>query len=235
MRRFGSGVIVALLTASAALVGTVAPAPAGATTMAPDRQPGPLRVLLVGDSMTFNYEAAAKPLLAAEGYQVTLMGIAGSSLLDHGVCDGVFAKGLLKSYRPDIVVYEANGNYANRVNAGVPVCQPAKPYGSAAWLRRWRNSAALSQRILTRRGAAFLWIEPPSVNSEPKADVLPELNAIYRGLGPTVDAWTAFGGPTFDQSLRYDDQHLNQQGAAKLAHLVVTAIGPPQAYFPPAP
>jgi lysophospholipase L1-like esterase len=71
-----------------------------------------------------------------------------------------------------------------------------------------------------------LFVELPSVNFSPKREVVPQLNAIYRGLGsPTIDAWTEFGGATFDQSLRKDGQHLNQAGAKMMAELVTHAVG----------
>ena len=65
-----------------------------------------------------------------------------------------------------------------------------------------------------------------------KSNVIQPLNAIYSQvaaskptLAGTIDAWTAFGGAAFDQSLHKDDQHLNEAGAALMTNLVVHAVG----------
>lgn len=207
-------------------LGVVVSAPvAGAASRADTRTPGPERVLLVGDSITINYQDVAAAELGARGYQVIRAGIAGASLLDADICNGAYAKDLLKMVDPDVVVFENNGNYANR--RGVPVCRPTE-YGTDVWLRRWRNAAALNQRVLKRRGARFIWVEAPSVKMQPKAAVVPKLNSIYENLGDTADAWTEFGGETFDPSLRYDGQHLNESGAELMTNVVVDAVADPE-------
>jgi hypothetical protein len=206
-------------------LGVVVAAPvAGAASREVTRQPGPDRVLLVGDSITVNYQDVAAAELGARGYQVIRAGIVGASLLDADICGGAYAKDLLKMVDPDVVVFENNGNYAAR--RGVAVCRPTV-YGSDVWLRRWRNAAALNQRILKRRGARFIWVQAPSVKMEPKAAVVPKLNSIYEKLGDTADAWTEFGGETFDPSLRYDGQHLNESGAELMTDVVVDAVTDP--------
>ena len=65
-----------------------------------------------------------------------------------------------------------------------------------------------------------------------KSHVIQPLNAIYSQVAAskpthtgTIDAWTAFGGKVFDQSLHKDDQHLNDAGTALMANLVVNAVG----------
>jgi lysophospholipase L1-like esterase len=62
--------------------------------------------------------------------------------------------------------------------------------------------------------------------------VVPQINAIYVRVAATnpaqastIDAWTAFGGSTFDQSLHSDVEHLSPTGAQLLANLVVAAVG----------
>jgi lysophospholipase L1-like esterase len=232
MKRALVGAVLAML-----VVGLVA-GPAGATSVskarAKKRRPGPFRVLLVGDSITVNYEYAVEALLAPKGFQVIKAGIASSSLLDSGQCGGGVARGLVAYVDPDFVIAEYNGNYKNLEADGIRACKPEKAYGSTAWLRRWRNAALNNERAYGRRKAKFFWVLAPSIASffQPKASVLPKINAIYRKLATdapnkasAIDAWTAFGGATFDQSLRYDVQHLNAAGAAKIAPLVQTAIG----------
>jgi lysophospholipase L1-like esterase len=190
------------------------------------RKPGPVRLLLVGDSITVNYQGVAASLLARKGYQVTQAGYPRSGLLDADLCDGRHARELLAYADPDVVVFEANGNYAL---AGGPVpCPPVVAPGSTEWYRRWKAAARLNQNILTSNGAKFLWVLNPSVSSEPKRSRLPRINAIYRRLAGKrarlVDAWRNFGGTTFDQRLRYDDQHLNAAGAKRLSFLIVLAV-----------
>jgi hypothetical protein len=206
-------------------LGVVVSAPvAGAASRAETRQPGPQRVLLVGDSITVNYQDVAAAELGARGYQVIPAGIAGISLLDTDICGGAYARNLLKMVDPDVVVFENNGNYA--VRRGVGVCRPTE-YGTDVWLRRWKNAAAINQRVLKRKGARFIWVQAPSVRMQPKAAVVPKLNAIYDKLGDTADAWTEFGGETFDSSLRYDGQHLNESGAELMTDVVVDAVTDP--------
>jgi lysophospholipase L1-like esterase len=207
------------------VLGLATPAHA-AKSRAQVRRPGPPRVLLIGDSITNNYEQEAVTLLSARGYQVIPFGIFGTGLLDANNCKGHFARDVMRYVDPDVVVVEYIGNYGGRVEFGVAPCEPMKPYGSKAWLRRWGNAAKNNYRAYGRRGARVFFVQVPSVNFSPKREVVPQINAIYRGLGgPTIDAWTAFGGAPFDQSLRKDGQHLNQAGAEKMAALVAQAVG----------
>ena len=109
-------------------LGVVVSAPvAGAASRADTRTAGPERVLLVGDSITINYQDVAAAELGARGYQVIRAGIAGASLLDADICGGAYAKDLLKMVDPDVVVFENNGNSPERVDhlhmfAENPVC-----------------------------------------------------------------------------------------------------------------
>jgi hypothetical protein len=213
--------VVAGLVALAAFA-----SPAGAAVDPADRaefrKPGPLRVVLVGDSITYNYQFEAKRLLEARGYVVYPVAIGGLSLLDQTICNAAWAREVRKLADPDFVVFEVNGNY-NSVRA-LGACKPMKPYGSQPWLRRWRNAAINNQRQFTRRGAEMFWLEVPTVNFSPKREVIPMLNTIYRDVGETIDAWTPFGEDVFESSLHSDDQHLNDAGADLMAELVVGEI-----------
>ncbi len=213
MRRLVAGLVIVVFVLTTAGV-------AGAADRAEVRRPGPLRVLLVGDSITVNYQEAVAALLEPKGYEVIRHGIPGTGLLDANICRGQYALSLLKYVDPDVVVYENNGNYGLYAP-----CQEYIEYGSVSFYRRWRKVASVTQRHLTRWGARFLWVEAPSVNFDPKREAVPRLNAIYRSIGVTVDAWSSFGEATWDQSLRYDVQHLNAAGAQRVAGLVVQAVG----------
>jgi hypothetical protein len=221
MRRAAVGVVGGIVALGIAL----AP-PAGASIDPADRaearRPGPLRVVLVGDSITYNYQDEAAALLRPRGYQVFEIGVPGIGLLDRDFCNASWARLVRKMADPDIVVFESNGNYG--VLPQFPACNPRKEYGSKPWLRRWRNAAINNQRQFTRRGAQMLWVEVPTVNFSPKREVVPMLNSIYREVGPTIDTWTPFGSEVFDPTFHYDDQHLNQEGADLMAEVVVEAI-----------
>lgn len=190
------------------------------------RRPGPVRVLLVGDSITVNYQRTVAAKLASKGYQVIPAGVAESSILDTGVCDGAYARSLLEYADPDVVVFENNGNYG--LQPGLAPCAPRVTLGSKAFYRQWTEAARRNQKTLTSRHARFLWVLSPSVGTAPKRPMIPKLNAIYRHLAAKgiglVDAWSAFGGIRFDPRLRYDQQHLNAAGAERIADYIELAI-----------
>jgi lysophospholipase L1-like esterase len=219
MRRAAAGAFVVVV----AVMCLAAPAGAVPGPRSEIRKPGPLRVLLTGDSITVTYQDRTAQLLEARGYQVIKAGIGGASLLDQGICGVGYANALVAYVDPDVVIIQYSGNYGTRRD--VPKCKPEKTFGSPAWLRRWASAAGVNQRRLARRGARVLWVETPSVDYSPKREIVPKLNAIYRTTGETIDVWTAFGGDWFDPSLRYDVQHLNGRGAQKVAELVNDAVG----------
>jgi lysophospholipase L1-like esterase len=219
MKRFVVGALLVALV----LVAVVEPA--GATKRERIRRPGPRRVLLVGDSITANYQDEAAAALRAKGYEVFTEGVYYTGLLDANQCHGDQARAQLGRDDPDIVIFENVGNYA-----GAPKCSPAVDYGSEAFYRRWRTSARLSQRILLTARARFFWIVAPTVTYEARRLVVPKVNAIYRQIAGNraqlIDAWTAFGGSTYNAGYHQaDGLHLNQSGQNRLAALVVSAIG----------
>ena len=108
------------------------------------RTPGPLRVLLVGDSLTGNYGPYAAAQLRLRGYQVTISSLGGSGLLDADKCHGRYAKRLLRTVEPDIVVYQNKGNYNLLTSAGVPPCRPLLSYGTPKFYVRWEKAARQS-------------------------------------------------------------------------------------------
>jgi lysophospholipase L1-like esterase len=191
-----------------------------------NRKPGPIRALLVGDSLTVSYQDAAAKKLATRGYQVTRAGVAESSILDTGACDGTVARALLASVDPDVVVFENNGNYGLR--PGINPCAPRVKPGSKAFYRQWTTAARRNQKILTSRKAKFLWVLNPSVSHEPQRSMIPKINAIYRRLAGKriglIDAWGAFGGSRYDPRLHADEQQLNAAGAERIADYILLAV-----------
>jgi lysophospholipase L1-like esterase len=216
--------------ALASVLGIMAFAPsAAAATRTKVRKPGPPRVLLLGDSITAGYQDRAATALAALGYRVTKAGVGGRSLLDANMCRAGQAYIWADTVDPDIVVVQALGNYAQLVGGGMPACTPAVVPGTKPFFRRWRTAARLNQKVFTKRKARVLWILGP-VTSPPK--LVPPLNDIYRRVAGTkaeiVDAWSNFGGSTYNASLHiWDGVHLNETGSQRLANLVVTAIRRP--------
>ena len=184
------------------------------------RRAGPLRVLLVGDSITASYQDEAALALRAKGYEVLAFSKGSTGLLDATWCKGQYAL-MLESFDADVVVYENVGNYAG------PHCSPTTERESGGFYRQWRRSALRSERVLSRNGARFLWMLNPACAHDGYTEVVPRLNQIYGSLGTeTVDAWDAFGSWTYNPRL-HDDQglHLNQAGQQLMAATVVTAVG----------
>ena len=115
----------------------------------------------MGDSITKSYQDEAAASLRAKGYVVTLEGFPGRSLLDVNMCKAGEAHGWLDLVDPDVVVFQAIGNYGLLTAGGIPPCSPAVVSGSTAFFRKWKSAASLNQRTLTKRKARFLWILNP--------------------------------------------------------------------------
>jgi lysophospholipase L1-like esterase len=218
----------ALVVACSVFTLALSPPPVDAAAR---RKPGPLRVLLIGDSITGNYGPSAALRLRLKGYQVTIASTAGSGLLDENHCRAGYARAQRKLAKPDIVVMQSAGNYKVLERFGVASCPPDVKYGTPEFYARWEKAARKNQKVLSRRGTRFLWILNPVVapNIDPGRKIIPRLNEIYRRLAPpngVADAYTAFGGATYDPSLRQPDGlHLNAAGASLMADVVVRAIG----------
>jgi hypothetical protein len=182
-------------------------------------------VLLAGDSLTANYQDDAASLLTARGYNVITQGIPGSGLLDANQCDGSYARQLRRTYKADIVVWLANGNYGF---SGLRLCQPMQTYGSTAFLKAWARSAKKTETIMSVRSKFYWVLSPQTGYSYVWEPLLRQIASIYVGLAATrprghvIDAYSAFG--PFDKSLHTDWIHLNDAGSAKMAALVVREI-----------
>lgn len=212
MRRALAGLLVVC-----AVLGGLATS-AGAVVRKPHS--GPIRVLLIGDSLTVSYQQRAAELLGA-GYAVTGAGVGSSGLLDADVCKGRRAQALVAQSDPDVVVVEYTGNYAVRL----PVCWPAMQ--PKQFLAKWKQSANQTRNQSRRKGARVLFMLVPSSTRAGYEASVPQLNTVYRGItGVTlVDAWTAFGGATYDSSLHTSDGlHLSPAGVERMAQTVVAKV-----------
>jgi hypothetical protein len=188
---------------------------AAAKTRAKVRRPGPLRVLLVGDSNTVGYQNAAANALAARGYQVVKAGVPLTGLMDTNYCKGRWAKPAAGFYDPDVVVFEYVGNYGYQ-----PKCFEKVAWESATWYKQWAKQAAKMKKPFTKRKARILWVAMPPILVSPWSRTVPRLNAIHRTLGtPVVETWTS---TTYSKA---GEPHLTPSGYQALAERVVAAIG----------
>jgi hypothetical protein len=188
---------------------------AAAKTREKVRRPGPLRVLLVGDSNTVYYQSAAANALKAKGYEVAASGVSQTGLMDAALCKGKWAKAAAPWLDPDVVVFEYVGNYGF-----TPKCFPKVQWESATWYKQWAKQAAKTQKPFTKRKARVLWVAMPPMLIAPWSRTVPRLNAIHRALGtPVVETWTstAYSKP--------GEPHLTPAGYQLVADRVVAAIG----------
>jgi hypothetical protein len=225
MRR---GIAIGVLIVAVVLVAE----PLGAATPdRPKRNPGPLRVLLVGDSITRDYTQVAIPQLQAKGYQPIFAGVPGRSLLDQNQCTGEGARKYLAFFDPDVVVMQYTGNYGLLTGAGIGPCAPMVELATKPFFKQWKRAARINQRILMKRKARFFWILNPVVRPvhDPTRTLVPGINDIYRKVAGrragVIDAWSAFGGSVLYESLHTDGLHLSASGKQRMADLVVRAVG----------
>jgi lysophospholipase L1-like esterase len=203
----------------------LAPLVGGAVAGAETDTSGPPRVLLVGDSITANYQEAAVAQLRAKGYDATGVGVRNTGLLDQGICDGGYAATMRRRFDPDVVVLEYTGNYGF-----IPACVK-KTYGSKPFFNHWRGAAQRNAARYSRNGARIVWVLPPMPSSRwVHTMVVPQIDELSRALAgkrgeAVADAWTAFGGPSYNPSLHTDGLHLNDAGVATMANLVVQTVG----------
>jgi lysophospholipase L1-like esterase len=182
------------------------------------RPPGPVRVLLMGDSLTVSYQDEAALALRAKGYQVTGAGLGGTGLLDADHCRAARAKVLAKG-RPDVVVIEYVGNYL--ANGHLPCAGPVYAPRSAEFYKAWKVEARRAARVFAVKGARVVWVEAPLAIRLGYNLTIPAVNAIYRSLGPTLNAaW-----PYSDATHVADGLHLSQAGQDRLAAQVVAVVG----------
>ena len=193
----------------------------------PVRVPGPARVALYGDSITAQYSATAVSVLQAQGYDVRARGLSATGLLDATECQGQRASAIVSQDDPDIVILEHIGNYA-----AYPPCNPNLVYESEAFYAEWQRAAQRVTDTFRSRGADVVWmLSPPVRPGSAREPSLLRINDIYRtialgtpGVG-VVDAFNAFGGKTFDPTLRHaDGVHLNASGITAMASLVQRGV-----------
>jgi hypothetical protein len=191
----------------------------------PNRQPGPPRVALIGDSITGQYSPTVKAVLTPHGYRVGMFGYGGEGLLDAAWTDGRRIAEIVTSFDPDIVVLQSVGNFGFR-----PPADPSILANTPAFFSAWQRAAQLDTDLLTARGTRVYWI----LNHATPRPTTRRINLIYRAIAATtqgvgqIDAYGPFGGAAGNPSLRTTDLiHLSDAGILTMGALVTTAVDTP--------
>ena len=205
----------------------------------------PLRLLLTGDSLTFECESEIWAAAAATGrIDLRFLSYPGTTLLTNNPAGGSFVPrfpAAIAAYDPDAVVVQYSGDYFPPYyrRADGSAILP----GSDDYFRLWSTAAASTTRILEARDAQVYWtLDPPTVDPT-RTD---RLNDIYLGLAASfpvrfVDEfhpftavggkWTltlpiGFGGaPVVVRAL--DQAHLTVAGCHIWAETLIHAVLPP--------
>lgn len=161
---------------------------------------GGKKVLLIGDSLTAQSAGTTSAGLEAHGYDVQVMALPGSGLLDTDPRINWPARfaNLVRSYNPDVVVVEFIGNY------GIFGLRPGVADGSPRFYSEWTAAAQNAENVLGSRHAVVYWVIGPPVRRDFSEAKLMALDKIYEhlkvphalyGSPPTIDMITPFGGP----------------------------------------
>jgi hypothetical protein len=161
---------------------------------------GGKRVLLIGDSLMVQSSAVTSAGLEARGYDVQVMAVPGSGLLDTDPRINWPARftNALDSYNPDVVVVEFIGDY------GLFGLRPGVVDGSPRFYSEWMAAAQEAENVLGSRHAVVYWVIGPPVQRQSSEVKLMTLDQIYEhlkvphalyGSPPTIDMVTPFGGP----------------------------------------
>jgi len=205
------------------------------TACTPD-EPGPTRVLLVGDSV-MNQTGQQLRRLTGTGMDIRNEAVNGSGLLTPWLYDWQQRlPAVLDGYQPDIVVFLFVGNYTFGSDRRYETAdgERVEQRGSDAFFAAWQRQA----RTLTERAAEtaeVVWVLPPPMQRQRDQAVVDGLREGYQEIADEVedtsatdayevlaedgayDAWTR--GPGGDRvRLRLPDGvHLARTGARRLA------------------
>lgn len=212
---------------------------AQATYSRAGRRAGPPRIVLVGDSVTANYQEVAKRLLESRGFQVLKYGYPGKGLQDADWCKGQLANTIISNNDPDYIVFETMGNYDY---SGFSKCDSTLLSNTEPYFTAMRSTVDLYQSIFTSKGAKMYWVQAPGVaiNSTLTASrsaTVEMLNSYYPIVAAAhsntyvIDVHTPFGGNPPNCTLRDVGRspaayclHLNRSGENLFASTVNQAI-----------
>jgi hypothetical protein len=161
---------------------------------------GGKRVLLVGDSLTVQSAPVSSSRLEAKGYDVHVVAIPASGLLDTdpGINWPARFKNLVATFDPNTVVVEFIGNY------GYFGLRPGVVDGSPTFYRQWAGAAQNAENVLASRHAVVYWVVGPPVEQAAEETQVMSVDRIYahlkvpnaqNGAPPTIDMVTPFAGP----------------------------------------
>jgi hypothetical protein len=164
------------------------------------RATGGKKVLLVGDSLTAQSSPVTSSRLEARGYDVKVVAIPASGLLDTdpGINWSARIKSLVSTFNPDVVVVEFIGNY------GYFGLRPGVVDRSPTFYRQWAAAAQSAENVLASRHAVVYWVIGPPVESAAEESQLVTVGRIYAhlkvpyarsGPPPTIDMVAPFAGP----------------------------------------
>lgn len=205
-----------------------------ATAALVDRLPLPAgaRIVAFGDSHTADPQSWARILAEmlavrrpADRLSLTLSAVPGET-----TTHGLVRIGEVIAQKPDWVVFFSGINDA-RTQGPEPQKTLVDPGETA------RNLAELSRRVSTETRARSLWIAPPAVNEAQVAshwglarfgvrfrnDDVAQVARAVRGLGPSVDLFTALGAPPASELLMGDGLHFELAGHQRIALEVLRA------------
>ena len=200
---------------------------------------GPIRVLVVGDSLTAQSEPAARALVADMGNPValTVRAVPGSGLLTGFDWIGELDR-LVTGTNPQIIVAEFIGNYFPPYLHD-PDGQTVSP-GSPAFYEAWATRTSAAMTVMTRGGATVFWVLGPDMRDPTLDTIRHGIDTIYRSQRQQwsstqfVDGYAALSphgyvdtlpGRRGPETVRRDDGvHLTPAGAERLVQSVAAAI-----------
>jgi hypothetical protein len=214
-----------------------------------EAQGGPVRVLLIGDSIMNQAGVYVEEMLEEDDgvhdVDVRNEGRNGTGLLTPDVFDWqAAARHYVAEFRPDVVVVLFVGNYTSKnlwVNdGGVPVVGYTDE-----WFDEWEGQARELQETLVSTGADIYWVNPPPMLAEEGERRVTHFREIHRRI---AEDWTdtvlidgtdvlsddkgnyAFELPdengVFEQMRTIDSVHLTSAGAQVLAREIARQVTP---------
>ena len=134
------------------------------------------KVLLIGDSIMQSAGPAATGDLQREGFQVQVVALGGTGLLDTRFDWRERMRQLVAQYQPDIVVVEFVGNY------GLLGTRPGIVDMTPQFYAAWAAAAQQATDILSSDHAQVYWVLGPPMAKPAMEQKLRTLDMIYLGL-----------------------------------------------------
>ncbi|MCU1354516.1 MAG: hypothetical protein JWM05_3725 [Acidimicrobiales bacterium] len=204
---------------------------AGAAEAAPVRH----RVLLVGDSLTYNGTPQLTDEMAAHAVDVAFVGGSGTGLLSEQDRWVRQIGEQVATFHPDVVVIEACCNYAVFEPGYVGADGLTLPPNSPAMYAAWARAARAAVRAASAGGAPVYWVVTPDAGPQVTADVrarVQRFNEISASLGVPLIDWRSTLEPAGRYTLaidgvqvrRIDGLHFTAAGSRLVAATTWRAI-----------